>query len=326
MIYVMQGGRCGNQLFVYAFARSLQLKYPNEEIVFDFCGLKIGQEKYKNGLFWEDSLSRFNVINYNSINCSEGVVSQYGTKLQKMVLLIWRVVNKLIKDNTSKNAGKIRSKLLKFTSRFGIYFIQFGYAPYKLTNTKHKFAWGSFEDPRWFEDIREILLKEYTPRLPLKDENKELYEIITKCNSVCVSLRKWALDIHEDDNLSNRDLCDSTYYEKAIEIIQGKVHAPVFIVFSDDVEWAKETIKSISGDAMVYSESGNDDVAEKIRLMSACKHFIISNSTFGWWPQYLCTNENRIVISPDRWLDSFEDRHPLIMDDWILIKTRNGGK
>ena len=35
--------------------------------------------------------------------------------------------------------------------------------------------------------------------------------------------------------------------------------------------------------------------------MMHCKHFILSNSTYSWWGQYLSGNEQRVVIAPDRW-------------------------
>lgn len=81
--------------------------------------------------------------------------------------------------------------------------------------------------------------------------------------------------------------------------MQKKVNNPVFIFFSDDIEWCKGNFSSIKYE--LYFESGKDTLAEKISLMSSCKHFIISNSTFSWWAQWLGQNEKKIVISPKHW-------------------------
>jgi len=57
-----------------------------------------------------------------------------------------------------------------------------------------------------------------------------------------------------------------------------------WFVFSDDVSWVKENY-SFPGE--VCFEKGDDSVATKLCLMSYYKHFIISNSSFSWWAQYL---------------------------------------
>lgn len=56
-----------------------------------------------------------------------------------------------------------------------------------------------------------------------------------------------------------------------------------FFGFSDDIDWVKNNME-FPGE--VYYESGVDPVWEKLRLMSACKHFVLSNSSFSWWAQY----------------------------------------
>lgn len=59
-------------------------------------------------------------------------------------------------------------------------------------------------------------------------------------------------------------------------------------------------------------------VYETLRLMYSCKHFIISNSTFSWWGQYLSRNDHKIVISPSKWNNDDFDT-PLLEDEWIKL-------
>ena len=75
-------------------------------------------------------------------------------------------------------------------------------------------------------------------------------------------------------------------------------------------------------DTKFYYEDGNDTVAEKIKLMSMCKHFIISNSSFSWWAQFLSNYDEKVVIAPNMWFRNGE-KCGLYMDNWILIEVDN---
>lgn len=103
----------------------------------------------------------------------------------------------------------------------------------------------------------------------------------------------------------------------AIEKIKCIVENPVFFMFSDDIQWVRENVNT---GCLTYYEDGTDPVWEKLRLMSACKHFIISNSTFSWWVQYLSRNGDKIVISPSRWFNN-DYKSPLIDEKWIKIEV-----
>lgn len=98
--------------------------------------------------------------------------------------------------------------------------------------------------------------------------------------------------------------------------MKQKVENPVFIVFSDEIQWAKENLHF---DATTFYERGDDPLWEKVRLMSACKHFIISNSTFSWMVQYLGQYKDKIVISPSRWNNGTKFPCYLIEENFIKI-------
>ena len=61
-------------------------------------------------------------------------------------------------------------------------------------------------------------------------------------------------------------------------------------------------------------------VYETLRLMYSCKHFILSNSTFSWWGQYLSQNDKKVVISPSRW-NNDDFYTPLMDSEWIKIEV-----
>jgi hypothetical protein len=48
--------------------------------------------------------------------------------------------------------------------------------------------------------------------------------------------------------------------------------------------------------------------------MSHCKHFILSNSTFSWWPAWLSENANCIVIAPPL---NYWDNLNILPDNWL---------
>ena len=90
----------------------------------------------------------------------------------------------------------------------------------------------------------------------------------------------------------------------------------LFFVFSDDINWCKKKL-GFNGDNVIFV-SQDMPVYETLRLMYNCKHFILSNSTFSWWGQFLSTSKNKLVVSPSRWNnDGYQSQ--LIQKDWILI-------
>jgi len=94
-----------------------------------------------------------------------------------------------------------------------------------------------------------------------------------------------------DNNISNTD-----YYDRAIQIISQKMAHPLFIFFSNDIEWVKKCF-NLSNAMYVDWNTGIDDWQD-MYLMSQCKHNIIANSTFSWWGAYLNANAEKIVVCP----------------------------
>ena len=57
-----------------------------------------------------------------------------------------------------------------------------------------------------------------------------------------------------------------------------------------------------------------------LAAMSECKHFIIGNTTFGWWAQYLSKNPEKIVVAPSKWM-AVDMPIDIYQDNWHLIEV-----
>lgn len=308
MIYVEMHGRLGNQLFQYAASRSLQKK-NNQELCLSFN--KVIGANTESNFGWEDSLVDFNTIKYKVYKNKTDVFKELSW-YKRIICVIYAISYKPFMCEFKK-WYEYQKKWCPFLDRKGIRWIANGYYRFVNDNERDYLFNGSFEAPEYFSDIREELIKEITPKYDELELNSDLYRIIRSTNSVCVSLRHFQLSGFQS-NLYN--VCSKEYYKKAIETMLRIVKEPYFIFFSDDIEWIQDVI-DLSG--LSYSiETPNNPLWEKLRLMYTCKHFIIPNSTFAWWAQYLGRYDNKVVIGPEKWFNSSFDS-PLVQDSWIRI-------
>ena len=185
--------------------------------------------------------------------------------------------------------------MTNFTNIFGIYEPLYNscYVKPVKSHSRNILCSAYFEAYEYFNDIRNILLDEFTPKYNLLPRNEKLFGEINNSESVCVSIRRG--DFLQLDNFN---VCNEQYFITAMKAIRAEIPDCKFFVFSDDIEDVK---KNFHFPFDVTYEKGDDPVWEKLRLMYSCKHFIISNSTFSWWAQYLSRNNNKIVYAPTPW-------------------------
>ncbi len=301
MISIMVQGRLGNQMFQYAFLRALQEQGYDDQInlCFDFV-------KAVNG--FEDSLKDFNVCEYKSTN-------QFGLSLfQKLGKGInYYFLNQHRKTELEEQAYQLKG--IKFWNQLGFFWLSQGYYEFQKPKYKNKEAIGYFESARYFEPIKEKIQEELTPKYDKLEKNKRLYDLIENSESVCITIRRG--DFLSSKHKKTFFVCTEEYFDKGIEYMQKHLKNPKFFVFSDDVEWCKNNMKFPENTEF---EDGSDPVWEKLRLMYSCKHFIISNSTFSWWAQYLSRNPEKIVVAPNRWRNG-ECASAIEQENWVRLEV-----
>jgi hypothetical protein len=138
-------------------------------------------------------------------------------------------------------------------------------------------------------------------------------------NSVSIHVRRG--DFFKNKKRIQRygNICTNSYYKKAINIIKHKINDPIFLVFSDDIDWAKQ---NFTGSNFIFVDWNKGKSSYRdMHLMSLCKHNIIANSTFSWWGSWLNNNENKVVISPSKMNNKHKDFSQLFPEKWVRIKV-----
>ena len=92
------------------------------------------------------------------------------------------------------------------------------------------------------------------------------------------------------------------YYINAVKYITDIDSSALFYIISDDITWCK-TYKPLVNINKIFYENTNE--LETLYFMSKCvKGGICGNSTFAWWGSYLNQNSNKIVIFPNKWINT----------------------
>lgn len=304
MIYVDMRGNLGNQFFIYAFARKIQ-KETGQDICINTYNLKkyypdysftLDYYKLNSSVFFEKNRRLPFFMNVNAF----------------LPKTFFRIISLFPKIN-----DVISRILFKVLSSFGYYLWQNEtYIRIPIKKRKNYYISGFWQSEKFFDDIREVLLKEFTPKEELLDKNEALMSTIKNSESICVTIRRGDY-INNEKIKKNYYVCDSKYFYSAIKKIKNVYPNTVVICFSDDIDWVK---KNMDFNCKTYYESGNDPVWEKIRLMSSCKHFVLSNSSFSWWAAYLSTRKNGMTVAPSTW---YLDERPadIYRKNWKFVKV-----
>ncbi|MCC7288972.1 alpha-1,2-fucosyltransferase [bacterium] len=162
---------------------------------------------------------------------------------------------------------------------------------------------GYFQSEKYFSDIRDELLSDFSWVKEAKGTNRELLGRIKKDeSSVSVHVRRG--DYVSNENAAKfHGLTGLEYYNAAYQRIKKQIKKPRLYIFSDEPDWCK---KSLKFDAPTIYVSHNSDGSEDMRLMKACQHNIIANSSFSWWAAWLNENPDKIVIAPKQWFSHSE--------------------
>lgn len=288
MIIVKLIGGLGNQMFQYALGRSLSLK-NNTELKLDITGF----ESYKLHKY---SLDAFNIKKNVALKSEISRFKKYKPKPGRR----WFLYNKFFADNS------------KYFQENGF---NFNLDTMKLND--NVYLDGHWQSEKYFQEIENIISREFTLKNKPTAETENWIEKVSDCISVSVHIRRGDYARNQKTNQFH-GTCSLEYYEKAMDLIFQKTKEPIFFIFSDDIDWAKNNLKT---KYPIFHVSDKKILNyEELVIASKCSHNIIANSTFSWWSARLNENPDKIIIAPQKWFaDASKNDSDLIPPTWTKL-------
>jgi hypothetical protein len=109
------------------------------------------------------------------------------------------------------------------------------------------------------------------------------------------------------------------YYRGALGLVRSELAPVQFRVYSD-VGAIPGSVFSPS-DTVSLDEDENPSPWTTLVRMARCNHFVVANSTFGWWAAYLSRGPGKRVYAPRNW--PFTSGRPaqrgIFPHDWLLV-------
>lgn len=276
-------GGLGNQMFQYAFYKSLKSSEKKLLDITDFSHYKL-----HNG-FELERVFQLKDVEYAKLSVIEDLSD---CKLD----FLSRVKRKLV--------GRKKTHIIEPYLHFDE----------KYSSMKNVYLDGYWQSEKYFKNIEEEIRTEFTFPEFTEKKNIETLKKMKETNSISIHIRRG--DYLNHPLYSN--ICSIEYYKRAVNYIKINVDNPVFFIFSNDIDWCKENFSF--DEAYFIDWNIGEKSFRDMQLMNLCKHNIIANSSFSWWGAWLNNNSNKIVIAPKRWLnDDRVDIDDIIPEGWVRV-------
>lgn len=273
MLVFISEGRLGNQIFQYAFLKTLA-GCNNKIFVLGFDELR-------------EIFNNVDVVGFefrNKHKDIEEIISHLYRVIREFQKLMLKsnLVSVVYVEHESINGFRRESDKIVFFEGLlkRIKFIKTGF----------------FQSERFFDNkvVSNLIIK-----LPyLEKAESILREVPKHVTKIFIHLRDFS---SENFKVFGKDpTLSMEYYVKGIDLIRNCVKDPYFIIISEKDNPMIKHFENVEEKTILAGNHYGVDFA----LMSLCDGAIISNSSFAWWGAYFLKRNkpDAIVIAPKYWL------------------------
>ncbi len=275
-IIIRMGNGIGNQLFSYAAAYSIAKKKDAELLIDDESGF-YKRHKYELNNFKISSKIAENKYKF------KGHLGRFKRKFYKRFSFLNKKL-KIIEELKDKK---------KFTK----------YDPsiFDIKTEKNIYLEGYFQTEKYFKDIKNEILNEFLFKDEIEKKKNKFKNVILNSNSVSIHIRKKKFlkdEVHSNHEFLNQEnlKLNLENAKKGVQFFEKKITNPKFFIWSDDFDGLREHFPS---EKFIFIDNNayRDDIYD-LYLMSLCKNFIVSPSTYGYWGAFLSSYKDKICLSP----------------------------
>ena len=310
MIYAELAGGLGNQMFIYAFARAFGLQVGEGVALLDRQDWRDGAPAHTRC-----ALGALDISPQVRILDEPGFAKKHLPRQNaaKALMIKYEQRGGMMARDWSGFEGRMAPLL----NLLGLHFVTEGYVPAKRGPSRDFLAWGYFQAAAYFDAFADTIRAELRPAGPLPPAAEPVAAAIAA--ETCPVALHWRCGDYLRPENAALQVCGPRYYADACKAVAAALPGAKVFVFSDDVEYVRGHLDT-AGLPAVYVR-GDWPAVWDLGLMSRCRHFILSNSTFSWWGQYLAEPRGRRVFAPDRWYAGGK-RSALYAPDWALLATQ----
>lgn len=217
--------------------------------------------------------------------------------------------------------GKARRSVVSIFKKFGFYHY-YDWSSQKYTQKymsdmvhikDHSYVYGYFQNERFFKRYESEIRKMFTPKKDVKLPT----EIEWRRNKAYPLV---AIHFRRTDYKFAGCILQLNYYENALSYMGEKIGKFDVLIFSDDCNWIKSNwdLRKRGYQVFYASDYNKEGDYEEMLWMAKCDHQIIANSTFSWWGAWLSPNRSKNVIAPLK----LDHRTWYVPNNWVQLENR----
>jgi hypothetical protein len=279
MVIVKIVGGLGNQMFQYAFGRTISLKYQTP-------------------LFLD--LSAFTTYQLHSYSLNHFNIQARIASPQQIQKL------------TQKNKWWFGSKPKVFQEP------HFYFCPAALSQKPSRYFDGYWQSENYFSGIIPTLRKDLSVAIAPDLVNLGYVEKMKSVNSVSLHIRRGDYVSNPSANQVH-GVMGLEYYHQAIESIQRQLKDPYYFIFSDDPEWAKQNLKLDGPTDYIGHNGPEKNYEDLRLMSSCRAHIIANSTFSWWGAWLNPDPTKTVIAPKVWFASGQHNDKDLIPKNWIRI-------